>query len=110
MKTLIISNGHGEDLVGAKLAEKLSDVSALPIVGEGRAYKCKVIGPKKKLPSGGFSLRNLSYLWKDLRSGLLGSFMQQIKIVRSGNFDLIIAIGDIVPIILAKFAKDHISS
>ncbi len=105
MKTLIISNGHGEDLVGAKLAEKLSDVVALPIVGEGKAYNCKVLGPRKKLPSGGFSLRNLSYLLKDLRSGLFGSFIEQIKIVRSGNWDLIIAIGDIVPMFLAKISK-----
>lgn len=105
MKTIIISNGHGEDLVGAKLAEKLSDVSALPIVGEGNAYKCNVLGPRKKLPSGGFSLRNLSYLLKDLRSGLFGSFVQQIKIVRSGNWDLIVAIGDIVPMFLAKISK-----
>src|SRR3989339_1220836 len=102
MKILIISNGHGEDLVGAKLAEKLSDVLALPLVGEGNAYKCKVLGPRKKLPGGGFSLRNFSYLWKDLTSGLIGNLFEYYKALKTTKVDLVIAIGDLIPLLAAK--------
>ncbi|NQU17556.1 MAG: hypothetical protein HQ564_05765 [Candidatus Saganbacteria bacterium] len=110
MKLLIISNGHGEDLVGAKLAEepatkRRGSIIALPLVGEGKAYKCKVLGPRKKLPSGGFSLRNLSYLWKDIANGLFGQIGQFYKILTNEKPDLVIAIGDIVPIICAKITK-----
>lgn len=102
MKILIISNGHGEDQVGAKLAEKLTNVMALPLVGDGSAYKCKVLGPRKKLPGGGFSFRNFSYLWKDLAAGLPGNLWQYYKILKETKTDLIVAIGDLVPLIAAK--------
>ncbi len=112
-KILFITNGHGEDLVAAEIIKKLSgkvEVSVLPIVGEGKPFEylqVKVLGPRKKLPSGGFSLRNLWYLAKDLYAGLIGNRFEQIRILKKfkGKFDLVVAIGDIVPIIGALKVK-----
>src|SRR5690606_11340692 len=53
---LIISNGHGEDLLGALLARQLAaeakdlPIAAYPVVGEGGAYRragVEVVGVQK---------------------------------------------------------------
>lgn len=106
---LFITNGHGEDLVAAKIIQELGqglNITALPVVGEGRAFEglnAEVIGPRKKLPSGGFSLRNFGYLLQDLFSGLIGNTLAMNRILKDlrGKFSLTVAIGDIVPIISA---------
>lgn len=110
-KILFISNGHGEDLVAAEIIKKLqADISVFPLVGEGKAYddlNVKILGARQKLPSGGFSLRNIWFLCKDIVAGLIGSTLRNIKVLRSlkGQFDLVVAIGDIVPIIGALATK-----
>jgi hypothetical protein len=112
-KILFISNGHGEDLVAVEMIKKLAgkaEISVLPVVGEGKPFKdlkVKVLGPMKKLPSGGFSLRNLLYLPQDIYAGLIGNTLEQIGLLRElqGGFDLAVAIGDIVPIIGALLVK-----
>ena len=61
-KLLLISNGHGEDLLGATLAERLLGISGLeltafPLVGKGRAYTAlgiPLVIPGREFPSGGF--------------------------------------------------------
>jgi len=111
---LIITNGHGEDLVGAEIIKALGpdfNITALPVVGEGKAFaglNVKVLGPRKKLPSGGFSLRNFAYLFQDLFSGLIGNTLEMNKILKDlrGQFNLTVAIGDIVPIIGALKVKN----
>ncbi|MBU0672654.1 MAG: hypothetical protein KJ732_06475 [Candidatus Margulisbacteria bacterium] len=112
-KILFITNGHGEDLVAAEIIKKLGSEAksaVLPIVGEGKAFASlpvTVLGPKNKLPSGGFSLRNLFYLAQDIYAGLLGNTAEHIAILKAqrGKFDLTVAIGDLVPIIGALVAK-----
>ena len=43
MRLLLVSNGHGEDLSGARLALALqqagAEVKAVPLVGDGGAYR-----------------------------------------------------------------------
>lgn len=112
-KILVLPNGHGEDMVAAELIKRLlgkADISVFPMVDEGKAFSSldvKVLGPRKNLPGGGFSLRNFNYLMRDLFSGLAGSTIQQIKLLRSyqGQFDLVVGIGDIIPIIGASMVK-----
>jgi len=112
-KLLFITNGHGEDLAAAEIIKKLPvkiNISVLPIVGKGEIFKnldVQVLGPKKKLPSGGFSLRNLWFLIKDLSAGLLKNTLGQIKLLfkLKKKFDLVVGIGDIVPIIGSMFIK-----
>ena len=55
MKVLVVSNGHGEDAIGARLARELRDLDArveleaVPLVGRGLAYEGvvdRVSGPR----------------------------------------------------------------
>ena len=58
-KLLFITNGHGEALVADRLTEHLPadfNITRLSLANES-------------LPSGGFSLRNLRYLAKDISAG-----------------------------------------
>ncbi len=112
-RILFITNGHGEDLVAAEIIKKFGREAAptvFPVVGEGKIFESlniQVLGPKRKLPSGGFSLRNLFYLAQDIYAGLTKDTLEKIRILRGlrGNFDLVVAIGDIVPIIGALMVK-----
>jgi len=111
-KILFISNGHGEDLVAAEIVKNLksAEVLVLPLVGEGKAFEglgIEILGSRKNLPSGGFSLRHLSHLIGDLSAGLLGQTIKNLSILRKlkGKIDLVIGIGDIVPIIGALITK-----
>jgi len=90
-KILLLSNGHGEDLVAEQIARQLApscETIKLPLVDT-------------TLPSGGFSLRNFSFLWRDIGAGLLGGTFKHWKTLKElrGKVDLTVAIGDIVPII-----------
>lgn len=108
-KLLIISNGHGEDLVGSLLIKNLQllnpqiQIEVLPLVGDGKYYETtiKILGPRKLLPGGGFSLRNLRHLFKDIQSGYLNQLVQTVKTLRKNKkqYDLVIAIGDIIPVL-----------
>ena len=112
MKVLFLSNGHGEDLnasliLGALRArEPFLQIGAMPLVGMGNAYRrlqVKIIGPTQNLPSGGIIYLNPWNWVKDITSGLIGLTLQQIKAVfkEKTNCDLLIAVGDIVPIAIA---------
>jgi len=112
-KILFISNGHGEDAIAATIIRDLpKDLSttAMPLVGEGKAYDelgIEIIGPRKKMPSGGFIYHNSSNLINDLTSGLIGNTVKEIEILRGlkNKFDLVVAVGDIVVIIGAILTK-----
>jgi uncharacterized protein (TIGR03492 family) len=112
MTILFISNGHGEDLNGSLIAQEIRQINpdlklaALPIVGEGNSYRklnIEIIVPTKNMPSGGiFYLNPLNFI-KDLISGLVRLTFKQISAIYKyrKKFDLIIAVGDIVPILFA---------
>lgn len=96
-KIFFISNGHGEDLVAKQLIAQLEKDFActfFPLV-------------KERLPSGGFSLRNINFLTKDLAAGLFGHTLGSFNQLRSfrGKFDLVVAIGDIVPLLGARLVR-----
>jgi uncharacterized protein (TIGR03492 family) len=106
-RILFISNGHGEDNHSAHIIKTLTQISpsleiaALPIVGEGSAYRklnIPIIGPTQTLPSGGFTYVNRWLLVKDLQAGLLGLTWRQIQAVRyyAPSCNLIHATGDLV--------------
>lgn len=111
-KILFITNGHGEDIVAAEIIRNLNkpglQIDVLPVVGKGDAFKglnADIIGPKKALPSGGFGLRNYSYLIRDIFAGLIGKVISQLKALSENkwSYDLVIGIGDIVPIVYSIF-------
>jgi len=107
-RILFITNGHGEDLVAARIIKELPrkkiSIEAMPVVGSGKIFrelKIRVIGPKNLLPSGGFGMRNYRYLLKDLTSGLFVNTIRQLKLLNKNKYEysLVIGIGDAVPII-----------
>jgi uncharacterized protein (TIGR03492 family) len=100
---LLISNGHGEDAVGARLARALDAarpelrLRALPTVGDGVAYRggpARRLGPLRRLPSGGMTTRSGAALAADLRAGLAGTTLAQARDLRALRPDLVVAVGD----------------
>ncbi len=116
MKLLVLSNGHGEDIIAIRIIERLQqdisklELAALPIVGQGYAYKninIPLAGRVQQMPSGGFIYMRGKPLLQDIRSGLLQLTIEQLKLVRqwgkSGG--AILAVGDIVPLLFAWLSK-----
>jgi uncharacterized protein (TIGR03492 family) len=115
MEVLCLSNGHGEDQVAVRVALELQklgiEVTALPMVGVGSAYTKANIpileDGVKAMPSGGFVRMDSQQLIGDLRGGLLKLTWKQIQLVRDWSCQktnqkrLVLAVGDIVPLILA---------
>jgi uncharacterized protein (TIGR03492 family) len=104
-KVLLISNGHGEDNHTAHVARTLKklkphlELAAMPIVGEGYAYRklnIPIIGPTQIMPSGGFFYMRRGQLLKDLQAGLLSLTWRQLQAVLNyaKECDLILATGD----------------
>ena len=118
LRLLVLSNGHGEDVIAVRILKELQqqksapEIFALPLVGEGRAYKnldIPVIGSVRSMPSGGFIYQDAKQLAGDVRSGLLKLTLNQLKTIRrwvktqkkSGYSPKILAVGDIVPLLFA---------
>ncbi|MFN5513477.1 MAG: lipid-A-disaccharide synthase-related protein [Cyanobacteriota bacterium] len=111
LNLLLISNGHGEDLIAAKILQSLKQLApehhyaVLPLVGEGRAYGAlaPLLVDGQTLPSGGFIYMDSRQLWRDLRSGLgpltLRQFQATGRWARAGG--KVAAVGDIVPLLMA---------
>ncbi|MEG5052482.1 MULTISPECIES: lipid-A-disaccharide synthase-related protein [unclassified Microcoleus] len=104
---LFLSNGHGEDAINCQILQALRvsgadvDVSAMPIVGDGAAYRrstVPIIGPTSQMPSGGVFYMNPLFFLKDIGAGLIALTWQQLQAVwrHSRHCDLVVATGDIV--------------
>lgn len=114
-RVLFISNGHGEDTVGAHIALALRElmphlpIEAFPIVGKGSSYSQNgftIMGPTAYMPSGGFLYQSLGYIIKDIASGLIGLTIKQLISLKSMNsrFTLAIGVGDSVPLFFNSLA------
>lgn len=108
---LIVSNGRGEDAVGAAVARQVLDVvtvSAFPLVGLGETYAdIPLLEPRRTLPSGGFALRGaFQTLMPDLRAGAVPLWWEQRRALRAqaGRYRLVIAIGDVYGLWMASRA------
>ncbi len=101
---LVVSGGHAEDAIGARLLDHLPDEPALafPLVGAGRAYarhpRVERVGPRWEPPSGGFPANSLQNLVADLRSGFLQSLVRQWataqRLARDPRIRAVAAVGD----------------
>ena len=101
---LVISNGKGEDYVAARVLERLRElapglsVAAFPLVGEGEqlaAAGVTVVGPRRALPSGGFTFHSPAVLWRDVRAGLLGLTLRQAAFLRGLGPRGMFVVGDV---------------
>ena len=104
MKILFISNGHGEDAIGAHLAKTMTELQpsleleAVPIVGRGNPYEhagVRVLGPRWNPPSGGFTYTSLSHFKKDWQDGLRQKTHEQHWAVRNAKADVVMVVGDV---------------
>lgn len=111
MRLLIVSNGHGEDIIGAVLAEELShlgyEVQAVPLVGRGLAYErfgFAVLGPRQEMPSGGFAIRNLAILYDDLKAGWVSMSLAHYRAVRQAaqGVTATLVVGDIYGLLVGS--------
>ncbi len=115
-RLLILSNGHGEDLIALRVLEALQrrmeslEAAVLPLVGLGTVFaaaeregRIRRIGPRGQLPSGGFSNQSLGGLLADLRAGLPLLSLRQWQEVRAWGQggDPVLAVGDLLPLLLA---------
>jgi len=115
-RLLVLSNGHGEDLIAQRVLDALGrrrpdlEVVVLPLVGEGSAFAAaeqagglRRVGPRRALPSGGFSNQSLRGLLADLGAGVLGLSLSQWRLVRRWGRcgDPVLAVGDLLPLLLA---------
>ena len=114
MRITLLSNGHGEDTVGALLAEQLwalepaLTLRALPTVGLGRAYErahVPLLEPRCELPSGGLLLHSLDAFWHDLRAGFLTLTRRQLGALSRLETDALIVVGDVYALLLSKLVK-----
>jgi uncharacterized protein (TIGR03492 family) len=114
VKLLFLSNGHGEDVIAAKILQELqqqcaaAEIVALPIVGKGQAYRdlsIPIWGDVKTMPSGGFN-QDGQQLWRDMQGGLLqltiGQWQAVKRWAKAGG--KILAVGDIVPLLMARYS------
>ncbi|MGI0493446.1 lipid-A-disaccharide synthase-related protein [Alkalinema pantanalense CENA528] len=126
MRLLCLSNGHGEDGIALRILEALQNlprpsspnpttqtpptIEVLPIVGEGHAYTqagFPLIGKVQQMPSGGFIYMDGKQLARDIQGGLLKLTLEQIRSVqrwakeKRGEPALVLAVGDIVPMLFA---------
>jgi uncharacterized protein (TIGR03492 family) len=104
MKVLFISNGHGEDAIGARLAREFLALEptwmleALPIVGRGDAYQragVTVVGPRWEPPSGGFTFTSPAWFLADWRDGMRSKTHAQHWAARDSRADVVVVVGDV---------------
>lgn len=123
MRILCLSNGHGEDAIAVQVLEQIQaqspevSLAALPIVGTGHAYQkldIPIIGRTQQMPSGGFVYMDNQQLMRDIRGGLIKLTLQQNKAIRhwvkqTSEKSLILAVGDIVPLIFSLLSGANYS-
>lgn len=101
-RLLFITNGYGEDSVGAEIIRRLPpelSAEAYPTLGPGKAYDgiCPVIGPRAHLASEGSRVAK-GTVTRDIATGGLGTLLPGLKFLRSvrGGHDSVVVIGDFV--------------
>ncbi len=117
-RLLVISNGHGEDLSGALLGEALKlqghEVEALPMVGLGSSYiesGIKIIGKTKEYSTGGLGYTSLKGRLTELFQGQLFYLLSRLYklLISSYRYQLILVVGDIVPIFAAWLTSQPVA-
>lgn len=101
-RLLFVTNGYGEDSVGAEIVARLPPTlaaDAYPTLGPGRAYDgiCTVVGPRAHLPSEGSRVAK-GTVTRDIAAGGLATLLPGLNFLRSvrSAYDEIVVIGDFI--------------
>jgi uncharacterized protein (TIGR03492 family) len=104
-RILFISNGYGEDSVGAEIVRRLPPAlraEAYPTLGPGKAYDgiCPVVGPRAQLASEGSRVAR-GTVTKDIATGGLATLLPGLRFMRSvrGAYDHVVVIGDFIGVL-----------
>lgn len=113
----VVSNGHAEDALGARLLGELlrrgavERAVAMPLVGEGRAYDAlpapavAVAGPRRRLPADGLTLHHPAMLLADLRAGLVATTWAQVRTLSAARPAALLVVGDVYAQALASLTR-----
>lgn len=113
-RVLLLSNGHGEDLSGALMGQELQahglQVTALPLVGHGQAYRqagLPVLGQTREYSTGGLGYTSQRGRLTEIVQGqvlyLLRRLALLLKVARQA--DLVVVVGDVIPVLAAALVR-----
>ena len=108
---LIVSNGHGEDAIGARLGAAFRErrpelaLAAFPLVGPGEAYRQAGIAlafRSRPMPSGGFGWQDPRAFVRDVAAGFLSLTAAQMDALRRlrERVGALLLVGDIYPVLM----------
>lgn len=104
-RLLFITNGYGEDSIGAEIIRRLPPeltAEAYPTLGPGKAYDgiCPIVGPRAHLTSEG-SRVGRGTVTRDIATGGLATLLPGLKFMRSirGAYDHVVVIGDFIGVL-----------
>jgi uncharacterized protein (TIGR03492 family) len=110
MRLLLVSNGHGEDLSGAQLGAALqargAEVLALPLVGDGGAYRqagLAIAGRTRSYSTGGLGYASFAGRMAEIVQGqVLYLLRRSWRLWREAHqADGLVVVGDVIPVLLA---------
>ena len=113
-RVLLLSNGHGEDLSGSLIGQRLQSsgvaVEALPLVGHGAAYRqagLAVLGPTREFSTGGLGYTSLGGRLTELLQGQATYLLSRLGLFlrRSRRADLVVVVGDVIPVLAAWWCR-----
>lgn len=116
---LVLTNGHGEDLIGARLATATQAahgetdggelrVVAYPIVGLGdplAAAGFELLEPRRELPSGGLTMHHPRLLLADVGAGIVSLTLRQAGSLRRSRPTAVLVAGDAYAQALAALVR-----
>src|SRR5690554_5433933 len=83
-------------------------LSALPLVGLGTRYEeagISLHGHRRALPGGGLTLHSLRLLEADLRAGLVGHTIRQLRDLNGLETDCLVTVGDVWAQLLSRLVR-----
>ena len=105
MQLLLLSNGHGEDLSGARLGQALqqqgASVRAVPLVGDGAPYRqadVSIAGRTQSFSTGGLGYASFGGRLKEILQGqVLYLLKRSWRLLQEARHaDGIVVVGDVI--------------
>jgi len=109
-RVLLLSNGHGEDLSGALMGQELQarglQVTALPLVGHGQAYRqagLPVLGQTREYSTGGLGYTSHRGRLTEILQGQVLYLLRRLALLLrvASQVDLVVVVGDVIPVMAA---------